>query len=43
MMVLVAQAAVKAKVNRLLTLNPNHFLRLREAVARLVQVPQANN
>ena len=41
--VLIAQAAVKAKVNRLLTLNPNHFLRLGEAVARLVQVPQANN
>ena len=41
--VLIAQAAVKAKVNRLLTLNPNHFLRLGEAVARLVQVPQSNN
>jgi predicted nucleic acid-binding protein len=37
---LIAQAAVKAEVNTLLTLNPNHFNRLGEDIARLVQVPQ---
>ncbi len=37
---LIAQAAVKAEVNTLLTLNPNHFTRLGEDIARLVQVPQ---
>lgn len=37
---LIAQAAVKAKVNVLLTLNPNHFNRLGEDMAPLVQVPQ---
>ena len=37
---LIAQAAVKAEVNILLTLNPNHFNRLGEDIARLVQVPQ---
>ena len=37
---LIAQAAVKAEVNTLLTLNPNHFTHLGEDIARLVQVPQ---
>ena len=37
---LIAKAAVKAEVNTLLTLNPNHFTRLGEDIARLVQVPQ---
>jgi predicted nucleic acid-binding protein len=37
---LIAQAAVKAEANTLLTLNPNHFTRLGEDIARLVQVPQ---
>ncbi len=37
---LIAQAAVKAEVNTLLTLNPNHFTRLGEDMARLVQVPE---
>jgi predicted nucleic acid-binding protein len=37
---LIAQAAVKAEVNTLLTLNPNHFTRLGEDIARLVQVPE---
>lgn len=37
---LIAQAAVKANVDILLTLNPNHFSRLGEAIATLVQVPQ---
>jgi predicted nucleic acid-binding protein len=37
---LIAQAAVKANVDILLTLNPNHFIRLGEAIANRVQVPQ---
>lgn len=37
---LIAQAALKAKVDRLLTLNPNHFTRLGEAIANLVEVPE---
>ncbi|MDF5725257.1 MAG: hypothetical protein PUP91_33365 [Rhizonema sp. PD37] len=36
---LIAQAALKANVDILLTLNPNHFTRLGEAIAQLVQVP----
>jgi predicted nucleic acid-binding protein len=36
---LIAQAALKAEVDILLTLNPNHFTRLGEDVARQVQVP----
>jgi predicted nucleic acid-binding protein len=35
-----AQAALNAGVDILLTLNPNHFTRLGEAIANLVQVPQ---
>jgi predicted nucleic acid-binding protein len=35
---LIAQAALKAKVDILLTLNPNHFTRLGDAIATLVQV-----
>ncbi|MBW4676877.1 MAG: PIN domain-containing protein [Desmonostoc geniculatum HA4340-LM1] len=37
---LIAQAALKAEVAILLTLNPNHFTRLGNAIANLVQVPQ---
>jgi predicted nucleic acid-binding protein len=37
---LIAQAALNAGVDILLTLNPNHFTRLGEAIANLVQVPQ---
>jgi predicted nucleic acid-binding protein len=37
---LIAQAAVKAEANTLLTLNPNHFTGLGEDMARLVQVPE---
>jgi predicted nucleic acid-binding protein len=37
---LIAQAALKANVEILLTLNPNHFTRLGEAIGNLVQVPQ---
>jgi predicted nucleic acid-binding protein len=37
---LIAQAALKAEVDILLTLNPNHFTRLGEAIAIRVQVPQ---
>jgi predicted nucleic acid-binding protein len=36
---LIAQAAIGAQVEALLTLNPKHFTRLGEAIARLVQVP----
>ncbi|MEH2459075.1 type II toxin-antitoxin system VapC family toxin [Nostoc sp.] len=37
---LIAQAALKAEVAVLLTLNPNHFTRLGNAIANLVQVPE---
>jgi len=37
---LIAQAAIKAEVDVLLSLNPRDFTRLGEDVARLVQVPQ---
>jgi predicted nucleic acid-binding protein len=37
---LIAQAAVKANVDCLLTLNPKDFIRLSEAIAALVQVPE---
>ncbi len=36
---LIAQAALKANVDRLLTLNPNDFVRLGENIASLVQTP----
>lgn len=36
---LIAQAAIEAKVNRLLTLNPDHFTRLGDEIARLILVP----
>jgi len=36
---LIAQAALKAEVDILLTLNPKHFTRLGENVAQLVQIP----
>ncbi|MCL1466017.1 type II toxin-antitoxin system VapC family toxin [Argonema galeatum] len=36
---LIAQAALKAEVGVILTLNPNHFTRLGSAIAALVQVP----
>lgn len=39
---LIAQAALKASVDRLLTLNPKHFNRLDEAIALLVFVPGAD-
>ncbi|WP_414530042.1 type II toxin-antitoxin system VapC family toxin [Nodularia chucula] len=37
---LIAQAALKAKVNVLMTLNPSHFTRLGNAIANIVQVPE---
>ncbi|MEH1939659.1 MAG: PIN domain-containing protein [Nostoc sp.] len=37
---LIAQAALKAEVDTLLTLNPNHFNRLANAIAHIVQVPE---
>ncbi len=37
---LIAQAALKVEVDVLLTLNPKHFLRLGEAIATIVRVPQ---
>jgi hypothetical protein len=36
---LIAQAALKAGVDVLLTLNPNNFTRLGEDVRQLVQLP----
>lgn len=36
---LIAQAATKAKVDRLLTLNTAHFTRLNGEIAQLVHVP----
>jgi predicted nucleic acid-binding protein len=36
---LIAQAALKAKAERLLTLNPSHFLRLGQDVEAVVLVP----
>ncbi|MGI8499563.1 MAG: hypothetical protein ACR2LR_00255 [Hassallia sp.] len=36
---LIAQAALKAGVDILLTLNPNHFTRLGQDLAKWVQVP----
>ncbi|NES71205.1 MAG: type II toxin-antitoxin system VapC family toxin [Okeania sp. SIO2D1] len=36
---LIAQVVFKVEVDRLLTLNPNHFIRLGEEVAKLVEVP----
>ncbi|MCC5637464.1 hypothetical protein LC593_16760 [Nostoc sp. CHAB 5844] len=36
---LIAQAALKAQVDVLLTLNPNHFTRLGNAIAQIIQVP----
>jgi len=35
---LIAQAALKATVDKLLTLNPNHFTRLGETIAPLIQI-----
>jgi predicted nucleic acid-binding protein len=37
---LIAQAALKVSVDRILTLNPGHFIRLDPAIARITQVPQ---
>jgi predicted nucleic acid-binding protein len=37
---LIAQAALKASADRLLTLNPKHFTRLDEAISLLVFVPE---
>ncbi|BAY32780.1 PilT protein domain protein [Nostoc carneum NIES-2107] len=37
---LIAQAALNAEVDVLLTLNPNHFSRLGTAIAQIVQVTQ---
>ena len=37
---LIAQAAVKASVDVLLTLNPKHFVRLGEEVSSILQIPQ---
>ncbi|MFB2972533.1 type II toxin-antitoxin system VapC family toxin [Aerosakkonema sp. BLCC-F183] len=37
---LIAQAALKAEFDVILTLNPNHFTRLGSAIAALMQVPE---
>lgn len=36
---LIAQAALKAGADRILTLNPNHFSRLSTEIARITEVP----
>lgn len=36
---LIAQAALKAEVDKILTLNPSHFTRLDPAIAQITQVP----
>ncbi|MDJ0659429.1 MAG: PIN domain-containing protein [Crocosphaera sp.] len=36
---LIAQVVFKVDVDKLLTLNPNHFRRLGEEIARLVEIP----
>lgn len=36
---LIAEAALKAQVDELITLNPKHFLRLGERISRLVRAP----
>jgi predicted nucleic acid-binding protein len=38
---LIAQAALRAKVEQLMTLNPDHFTRLSEEIAQLVLLPHA--
>ena len=40
---LIAQVALKASVDILLTLNPNHFTRLGDEIAYRVQTPQSND
>lgn len=37
---LIAQAALKAAVEVILTINPRHFIRLGEPITSLVQVPK---
>ncbi len=39
---LIAQAALKTEADRILTLNPNHFMRLSSEIAQLVEVPGEN-
>ncbi|MBO3460040.1 PIN domain-containing protein [Aetokthonos hydrillicola Thurmond2011] len=36
---LIAQIILKTEIDQLLTLNPNHFIRLGEEIAKLVEVP----
>jgi len=36
---LIAEAALKARAERLLTLNPRHFVRLGEEIRAIVEVP----
>ena len=38
---IIALAALKAKADTILTLNPNHFTRLGEDIAEKVKVPSA--
>jgi predicted nucleic acid-binding protein len=37
---LIAQAALKADVDKILTLNPKHFTRLQTSIAQMVEVPK---
>ncbi|MFM7405434.1 MAG: hypothetical protein ACKO3K_01880 [Cuspidothrix sp.] len=36
----ISQSALKAEINILLTLNPNYFTRLGNAIANIVQIPE---
>lgn len=36
---LIAHAAIKMEINKILTLNPKHFIRLGDRIAELVEVP----
>ena len=38
---IIAQAALKAKADTILTLNPNHFTRLGKDISQRVKVPSA--
>jgi hypothetical protein len=36
---LIAHAAMKKEIDKILTLNPKHFIRLGDRIAELVEVP----
>ena len=36
---LIAHAAIKMEIDKILTLNPKHFIRLGDRIAQLVEIP----